>query len=107
MNPANEGPLSRRALLGGEADPTPSWASELDAWCAAALAARDLDALLDWTRKAPAPRVAHPTAEHWIPIYVALGAGLGPVGRETGDAVRFPVTGFEGSSISRRCVQIG
>jgi 4,5-DOPA dioxygenase extradiol len=40
----------------------------------AMLAARDLDALLDWQRRAPHARHAHPTVEHLMPLFVALGA---------------------------------
>jgi 4,5-DOPA dioxygenase extradiol len=88
--------------LGAEGSPVPAWASEFDAWCAGALARRDVDALLDWRRRAPAPARAHPTAEHLTPLFVVLGAGA-----EERGAVRFPVTGFEAGSVSRRCVQIG
>ena len=35
---------------------------------------RDLDALIDFARVAPAAREAHPRTEHWAPLYVALGA---------------------------------
>ena len=86
--------------IGGDDDTTPSWAAEFDAWCAEALVRRDLDALVDYRRKAPGPNLAHPTKEHFIPLFVALGAAEGA-------AVSFPVTGFEGASISRRCVQLG
>jgi 4,5-DOPA dioxygenase extradiol len=41
----------------------------------ARLQARDLEALLDWERQAPEPRRAHPTVEHLMPLFVALGAG--------------------------------
>lgn len=32
------------------------------------------DALFDWQQRAPAPRFAHPTVEHFLPLFVALGA---------------------------------
>lgn len=54
------------------APPTPS--AEFDAWAAQAVAAGDLDALVDFARVAPAAREAHPRTEHWAPLYVALGA---------------------------------
>ena len=38
------------------------------------MASQDLDALLDFSRRAPAAREAHPRTEHWAPLYVALGA---------------------------------
>ncbi|GAA4613289.1 class III extradiol ring-cleavage dioxygenase [Saccharopolyspora hordei] len=49
---------------------TPSWSVEFDDWGQRALAAHDVDALLDFERKAPAARLAHPRTEH----FVALGA---------------------------------
>jgi 4,5-DOPA dioxygenase extradiol len=37
--------------------------------------ARDWPALLDYRRRAPHARLMHPTDEHWLPFYVAAGAG--------------------------------
>jgi len=52
----------------------PAWSAEFDAWAADAMARRDVDALADFLRKAPAGRVAHPRTEHFAPLFVALGA---------------------------------
>lgn len=52
--------------------PTPS--AEFDAWAAEAVGAGDVDAVLDFLRRAPAAREAHPRTEHWAPLYVSLGA---------------------------------
>ncbi|GAA3098257.1 hypothetical protein GCM10020254_49520 [Streptomyces goshikiensis] len=38
----------------------PAWSAEFDAWGREALAASDVDALLDFERKSPAGRLAHP-----------------------------------------------
>jgi len=81
--------------------PTPGWASEFDGWAAEALRAGDVDALLDYARRAPALAQNHPTEEHWLPLFFALGAADG----ET--AIQFPVTGFDMATLSRRCVQFG
>ncbi len=43
-------------------------------WFAARLAEGDLEALLDYRRQAPDAERAHPTEEHLLPIFVALGA---------------------------------
>ena len=48
--------------------------AEFRDWFAAALARRDLPALLAWRRQAPHAARAHPTPEHLLPLYVALGA---------------------------------
>jgi 4,5-DOPA dioxygenase extradiol len=52
----------------------PAASAEFDAWAAQTLDAGDIDALLDFERKAPAARQAHPRTEHWAPLYVSLGA---------------------------------
>jgi 4,5-DOPA dioxygenase extradiol len=54
----------------------PSWSVEFDDWVDRTLAAGDVDALLDFQRKAPAARLAHPRTEHFAPLFVALGASL-------------------------------
>lgn len=81
---------------------TPSWASEFDAWCTEALVKKDVDAFMTWRAKAPGAKMSHPTLEHFNPLIVALGAAL-----DDGATAKFPVTGFEGGSFSRRCVQFG
>lgn len=52
----------------------PTWSVEFDDWAARTVAARDVDALLDFERTAPAARLAHPRTEHFAPLFVALGA---------------------------------
>ncbi len=54
--------------------PMPAWADEFAQWMRDRLAAHDVDTLLDWERQAPNPRRAHPTVEHLMPLFVALGA---------------------------------
>jgi len=54
--------------------PLATWAQEFSDWMHAMLAARDWDALLDWQQRAPHARHAHPTAEHLMPLFIALGA---------------------------------
>jgi 4,5-DOPA dioxygenase extradiol len=43
-------------------------------WMETQLADGDLDALLDYRRRAPHARAHHPTEEHLLPLFVALGA---------------------------------
>ncbi|ROP38841.1 dioxygenase family protein [Saccharothrix texasensis] len=52
----------------------PSWSVEFDDWAGRALADGDVDALLDFGRKAPAAGIAHPRTEHFAPLFVSLGA---------------------------------
>ena len=67
----------------------PSWAKDFDAWAADALVRFDVDALLDFQNRAPAPEIALPTWEHYAPLLVAAGA----VGNRR-PATSFPITGF-------------
>ena len=60
------------ARSGGQ---TPGYVSEFTDWLAARLAADDIPALLDYRRQAPGGVQAHPSDEHLLPLYVALGAG--------------------------------
>ncbi|EAU67388.1 catalytic LigB subunit of aromatic ring-opening dioxygenase [Stigmatella aurantiaca DW4/3-1] len=65
----------RRVVFQDKAAPPQSWAQAFDAWVADRLEARDFQQLLEWTR-APNARLAHPTPEHFLPLYFVLGAAL-------------------------------
>jgi 4,5-DOPA dioxygenase extradiol len=56
----------------------PGWSSEFDAWAAEALARGDVDALSSYRSKAPGMPYAHPTVEHFTPLFVTLGAATNP-----------------------------
>lgn len=60
----------------GRGDVPPAWAKEFDEWFFQKLTEGALDELLDYRRLAPHAAVAHPSDEHLLPLYVALGAGL-------------------------------
>lgn len=53
---------------------TPAYVPAFSGWLAERLAAHDLPALLDYRRQAPGGAQAHPSDEHLLPLYVALGA---------------------------------
>ena len=53
---------------------TPAYVREFADWVWARLAEGELEALLDYRRRAPDAARAHPTQEHLVPLYVALGA---------------------------------
>lgn len=55
----------------------PGWSVDFDAWAADALARGDIDELARF-REAPGMPYAHPTVEHFSPIFVALGAASDP-----------------------------
>jgi 4,5-DOPA dioxygenase extradiol len=60
-----------------EATP-PAWSVEFDAWAREALAAGDIESLVDFRSRAPGMPYAHPTVEHLSPLFVALGAASDP-----------------------------
>jgi 4,5-DOPA dioxygenase extradiol len=56
----------------------PTWSSEFDTWAAEALAHGDVDTLSAFKTKAPGMPYAHPTVEHFIPLFITLGAAQKP-----------------------------
>lgn len=51
-----------------------AWAQTFEDWVVAALADNDHETLLAAPSQAPHFAKAHPSPEHWLPLYVALGA---------------------------------
>jgi 4,5-DOPA dioxygenase extradiol len=91
-----------RALDLRPASVPPSWATDFDGWCADVLARKDVDGLVQYRSRAPGVRMALPTHEHFVPVLVAMGAGL-----EGPEKVTFPITGFTYGSFTKRSVQFG
>ncbi len=56
----------------------PGWSSDFDAWAADALARGDVDALAAYRSLAPGMPYAHPTVEHYTPLFITLGAATDP-----------------------------
>lgn len=56
----------------------PSWSADFDAWVADALERGDVDTLAAYRSKAPGMPYAHPTVDHYIPLFVTLGAAGDP-----------------------------
>lgn len=50
------------------------YVKDFAAWTAITLAAGNLDQLLDYKQYAPSAERAHPTDEHYLPLFIALGA---------------------------------
>ncbi|MEU4240307.1 class III extradiol ring-cleavage dioxygenase [Actinoplanes sp. NPDC026619] len=67
-------PFMTREMLQGA---VPSWSSDFDAWVADALTRGDVDALATYQR-APGMPFAHPTPDHYLPLFVTLGAATNP-----------------------------
>jgi 4,5-DOPA dioxygenase extradiol len=55
----------------------PGWSSDFDQWAAEALARGDVETLAGF-RQAPGMPYAHPTADHFLPLFVTLGAASDP-----------------------------
>jgi len=79
----------------------PSWSAEFDDWGHRALDAQDIDALLNFTDRSPAGRLAHPRTEHFAPLFVALGAAENDLGNQ-----RSVIDGFW-MGMAKRSIQLG
>jgi 4,5-DOPA dioxygenase extradiol len=55
----------------------PGWSSDFDQWASDALARGDVEMLANF-RRAPGMPYAHPTADHFLPLFVTLGASADP-----------------------------
>ena len=51
---------------------------EFDAWADDAVQRGDVDALLDYRHRGPGAAIAHPTADHFVPLLLSIGAGSEP-----------------------------
>ncbi|MGA8996058.1 MAG: class III extradiol ring-cleavage dioxygenase [Nocardioidaceae bacterium] len=80
--------------------PAPGWSTEFDAWAAEALARGDVETLAAYRSQAPGMPYAHPTVEHFTPLFVTLGAASDP--EVPGDQV---VDGYW-MGLSKRSLQV-
>ncbi len=78
----------------------PGWSSDFDAWAGEALARGDVDALANYAELAPGMPYAHPTVEHYLPLFVTLGAASTP------DEPATPVIDGFWMGLSKRSVQV-
>jgi 4,5-DOPA dioxygenase extradiol len=76
----------------------PAWSTQFDEWVARALEDGDTDALAAF-RQIPTARYAHPSTEHFVPLFVTLGTA-----DSLGDMAT-PITGFY-LGLSKRSVQV-
>ncbi|MET1059582.1 MAG: class III extradiol ring-cleavage dioxygenase [Nocardioides sp.] len=78
----------------------PGWSREFDAWAAEALSRGDVDELAAYRSKAPGMPYAHPTVEHYTPLFITLGAAT--AADQPGDQL---VDGFW-MGLSKRSLQV-
>jgi len=78
----------------------PGWSREFDAWASEALARGAVDELADFRSRAPGMPYAHPTIEHFAPMFLTLGASA--------DAAQAPDQSIEGywMGLSKRSFQV-
>jgi len=71
-----------------------AYAREFRDWVDTRIHERRIEELVDWNLQAPSATRAHPTAEHFLPLFVALGAA--------GDtyATHTVFSGFDGPSLA-------
>lgn len=75
-------PLGYAEASLGEGAETDEWAKEFDAWLMHAVTRWDLESLIHYKERAPYPERAHPYPDHFMPLFVAMGAaGEGSKGK--------------------------
>jgi len=63
-----------RLRASGLSDPEPAWVDAFAEWVNEALADGRIDDVVDYRRLAPFARNNHPSEEHFLPLFAALGA---------------------------------
>lgn len=81
-------------------DRVPSWSRDFDEWAEHALSMGAVDDLANYKAIAPGLPYAHPTVEHYVPLFVTLGAATNPDGKITTAIEGFPM------GLSKRSFQI-
>jgi 4,5-DOPA dioxygenase extradiol len=96
---ASGGAVHNLRALARAGGPPADWAQQFDEWLADALAEGRTAELLDWAKQAPFALMAQPTPDHFLPLFVALGAS-----GEDGRAARIH-QGFTLGSLSMAAFQ--
>ena len=73
---------------------------DFDLWAAEALESGNVDELAAFRTKAPGMPYAHPTVEHFLPLFITIGASAEP-----GSVPETPITGFF-FGLSKRSIQV-
>lgn len=83
----------------GKADRPFAWAEAFNEWMAKKAEDGAIDELADYRTLAPQAELAHPTEDHLVPFFVALGAGSLPTRRVA--------LGFDMGSLGMDCYAFG
>lgn len=70
-------PYLTRANWTGDSTPA-GWSREFDLWTKDALERGDVETLAAYQHKAPGMPYAHPSVEHFVPLFITLGAATDP-----------------------------
>lgn len=81
----------------GAGGPQP-WVTAFTDWLAETTAKGDIEALLDYRARAPYARENHPTDEHLLPFFTALGASAHSQGSRIHDSVEYGVIAMDNYS---------
>lgn len=78
--------------------PPPGWSVDFDLWAADALDRGDVETLAAYRDRAPGMPYAHPTVEHYVPLFITLGIADDPA----------PVTVIDGYffGLAKRSIQV-
>ncbi|WP_374652769.1 class III extradiol ring-cleavage dioxygenase [Dongia sp.] len=63
------------------------WAGAFEQWLTDRIAAGDIAALSDYRAQAPHANIAHPSEDHILPLFVALGAAAGSADKAVGERI--------------------
>ncbi len=81
----------------GKRGPAQPWASGFESWVMDCVNARNVEDLLSFEELAPQAELAHPTTEHFYPLFFAIGASL------PGDQVRWVQPDIQYGTLSMLC----
>ena len=85
-----------RALKWNQTTPE-QWAIEFDDWIIKHMQTTDKDALFNWEKNAPHAQLAVPRAEHFVPLFIAMGNG-----ENNGEVIH---RSYEMGTLSYLCLQ--
>jgi 4,5-DOPA dioxygenase extradiol len=71
------GAVHNLSRIGSGSSP-PDWAAQFDEWLYRKITDGSYEELIDYRRLAPHAALAHPTEDHLLPLFVAMGAGGAP-----------------------------
>jgi 4,5-DOPA dioxygenase extradiol len=71
---ASGGAVHNLRQINWQGGPAPAWAQGFDDWLHERLVAGDIRPLVNYRQEAPGGALAHPSEDHLLPLFVALGA---------------------------------